>query len=93
MYLYIFKQVKEESIVVCDDSIYIQYTASNVSYELMRATGDALPIVIVEQTQIDLIFDSCVHRSIMQRNGFLIDVSISGKLTSFRIYFVIQYFN
>ncbi len=76
-----YTQVNEEESIVCYDSIYVQYNASNVTYELMTATGDMMPIVIVEQTPIDLIFDSCVHRSIMPRNGFLIDVSLAGKLT------------
>ena len=37
-----------------------------------------MPLVMLENQSLDIVFGSCVHNSLVKRDGFLLDVSITG---------------
>ncbi len=64
--------------MICQDKFYIEHRINNLTHELMSATDDLMPIVMVEDNTMDVKFRQCAHNSIINYEGFMIDVSLTG---------------
>ena len=47
-------------------------------YELTRSTGDIMPWTMLSQREFDVTYDACIHHNIVNRDGFALEVTLSG---------------
>ncbi len=64
--------------VICEDSLSVGYYHNNLFYEILRATSDVMPLVMLEHPELEIRFQSCIHDSIIIHDGFSLDVAFTG---------------
>ncbi len=77
-----YQQVGFGESPTCQDKVYVQHKVGNVTYEVMSATGSLMPIVMLADRQTDVILETCVRDSYMQRDGVMLDITTTGQSTN-----------
>ncbi len=47
--------------------------------DLVEGVGDVMPIVMTEDKQMEIVFQTCVQEKIVEKDGFLLHISLTGK--------------
>ena len=77
---------------MCQDALYIEHKVDNIRYETMRVVNDVMPLILLGKQEMTMVLEPCVYETFREHDGFLLDLTLTGKNKLYNINIHGQYY-